>query len=151
MGKRCSNSQFWIRDVVQGSLGFIQSHGSHPIISLPQPLLPCSFFFLLLYLFYSCIPYLFFFSLKATLDFLTVHKLRLHAPNAGDMGLIPGWGTKIRHATGATKKNFFLVNFKKFKKAAFQFSKKALRLSCDSGFPWFCCDMQDKQGFSLLA
>ena len=49
------------------------------------------------------------------------------------------------------KKIFFLVNFKKFKKAAFQFSKKALRLSCDSGFPWFCCDMQDKQGFSLLA
>ena len=30
---------------------------------------------------------------------LVVHKwLRLHSPNAGGMGLILGWGTKIPHA-----------------------------------------------------
>ena len=29
---------------------------------------------------------------------LVVQWLRLHAPNAGDTGSIPGWGTKIPHA-----------------------------------------------------
>ena len=27
-----------------------------------------------------------------------VQWLRLHSPNAGGTGLIPGWGTKIKHA-----------------------------------------------------
>ena len=113
------------------------------MISLPQSRLPRSFFFLL-YLFYSCIPYLFlfFFFFKATLG-----TSWLHASNAGDVGLIPGWGSKIRHATRCYKKKFFLRNFKKCKKTTFKFSKKALKLSCDSGFPWFCCDIQDKWGF----
>ena len=30
---------------------------------------------------------------------LVVQWLRLCAPNAGGMGLVPGWGTKILHAT----------------------------------------------------
>ena len=30
---------------------------------------------------------------------LAVQWLRLHAPSADGMGLIPGWGTKILHAT----------------------------------------------------
>ena len=30
---------------------------------------------------------------------LAVQWLRLQAPNAGDTGLIPGWGTKILYAT----------------------------------------------------
>ena len=30
---------------------------------------------------------------------LAVQWLRLQAPNARDTGLIPGWGTKILHAT----------------------------------------------------
>ena len=29
---------------------------------------------------------------------LAVQWLRLYAPSAGSMGLIPGWGTKIPHA-----------------------------------------------------
>ena len=31
-------------------------------------------------------------------NFLVVQWLRLHASNAGGMGLIPVWGTKIPHA-----------------------------------------------------
>ena len=36
--------------------------------------------------------------------------LRLHASNAGDLGSIPDWGTKISHATQCSqkKKNYFL-------------------------------------------
>ena len=30
---------------------------------------------------------------------LAVQWFRFHAPNAGDMGSIPGWGTKIQYAT----------------------------------------------------
>ena len=37
---------------------------------------------------------------------LAVHWLRLHVPNAGYTGLIPGWGTKIPHAMGGqSRKN----------------------------------------------
>jgi len=32
---------------------------------------------------------------------LVIQWLRLHAPNAGDQGLIPGKGTKIPHADSA--------------------------------------------------
>ena len=32
-------------------------------------------------------------------DFLVVQWLRLHASTAGGTGSIPGWGTKIPHAT----------------------------------------------------
>ena len=32
-----------------------------------------------------------------------VQWLRLHAPNAGGMGLIPGWGTKIPYVVGMGK------------------------------------------------
>ena len=35
--------------------------------------------------------------------FLAVQQVRLCAPNARSMGLIPGWGTKILHANGAAK------------------------------------------------
>ena len=35
---------------------------------------------------------------------LAVQWLRRHAPNAGGMGLIPGWGTKIPHAAWHGKK-----------------------------------------------
>ena len=35
---------------------------------------------------------------------LKVQWLRLHASNAGDVGSIPGQGTKILHATGCGKK-----------------------------------------------
>ena len=34
-----------------------------------------------------------------------VQWLRLHASHAGDMSLIPGWETKISHATGHQKKD----------------------------------------------
>jgi len=33
-----------------------------------------------------------------------VQWLRLHAPIAGGMGSIPGWGTKIPHAVKSSKK-----------------------------------------------
>ena len=36
---------------------------------------------------------------KVDRDFRGVQRLRLWAPNAGGMGSIPGWGTKIPHAT----------------------------------------------------
>ena len=36
---------------------------------------------------------------------LVVQWLRLHASHAGDMSLIPGWETKISHATGHQKKD----------------------------------------------
>ena len=36
--------------------------------------------------------------------FLAVQRLRLHTFTAGGMGLIPGWGTKIPHATRCSKK-----------------------------------------------
>ena len=36
---------------------------------------------------------------------LVVQWLRLHAPNAEGMGLIPGQGTKIPHAVGVAKIN----------------------------------------------
>ena len=36
---------------------------------------------------------------------LVVQWLRLHASNAGGMGSIPGWGTKIPHAMECGKKN----------------------------------------------
>jgi len=41
---------------------------------------------------------------------LAVHWLRLHTSTAGGMGSIPGWGTKILHATRKTwpKKKRFL-------------------------------------------
>ena len=35
---------------------------------------------------------------------LAVQWLRLHTSNAEDVGLIPGWGTKISHAAGVTAK-----------------------------------------------
>ena len=40
--------------------------------------------------------------------------LRLHAPNARGMGSIPGWGTKIPHATGwgQKKKDVHLYLFR---------------------------------------
>ena len=43
-------------------------------------------------------------------DLLVVQWFRLCASNAGGMGLIPGWGTKIPHATwrGKKKKRYFL-------------------------------------------
>ena len=47
---------------------------------------------------------------------MVVQWLRLHSPNAGGAGLIPGWGTKIKHATqhGPKKKMgeylLFLLN-----------------------------------------
>ena len=31
---------------------------------------------------------------------LVAQQLRLHAPNAGDMGSNPGWGARILHAAG---------------------------------------------------
>ena len=40
---------------------------------------------------------------------LAVEWLRLHAPNAGDTSLIPGWKTKILNAAGMVK-FFFLIN-----------------------------------------
>ena len=33
-----------------------------------------------------------------------VQWLRFHASNAGGVGLVPGWGTKIPHAVGMHKK-----------------------------------------------
>ena len=36
---------------------------------------------------------------------LEVQGLGLHAPNAGDTGLIPGWGTKNPHVTQHSQKN----------------------------------------------
>ena len=36
---------------------------------------------------------------------LVVQWFRLCASTAGDVGLIPGWGTKILHATGHSQKN----------------------------------------------
>ena len=33
-----------------------------------------------------------------------VQWLRLHTPNARDIASIPGWGTKISHATQCSKK-----------------------------------------------
>ena len=36
---------------------------------------------------------------------LVVQWLRLCASTAGDVGLIPGWGTKIPHAIGHSQKN----------------------------------------------
>ena len=35
---------------------------------------------------------------------LAVQWLRLHAPTAGGVGSIPGWGTKILHALWCGKK-----------------------------------------------
>ena len=35
---------------------------------------------------------------------LVVQRLRLHASNAGGVGSIPGWGTKIPHAAGSVAK-----------------------------------------------
>ena len=35
---------------------------------------------------------------------LVVQRLRLHAPNAGGEGLIPGWGAKMSHAAGHCQK-----------------------------------------------
>ena len=40
---------------------------------------------------------------------LAVQWLRLHAPNAGGPGLIPGWGTKIPHAAQQGLKNKIMV------------------------------------------
>ena len=44
---------------------------------------------------------------------LAVQWLRLQAPNARDTGLIPGWGTKILHATwfGQKKKKKRTLSF----------------------------------------
>ena len=36
---------------------------------------------------------------------LVVQWLRICASTAGDVGLIPGWGTKIPHAIGHSQKN----------------------------------------------
>ena len=36
---------------------------------------------------------------------LAVQWLRLHAPDVGDMGLIPSWGTKLAHAAGHGQNN----------------------------------------------
>ena len=41
---------------------------------------------------------------QPTRDFLAVQWLRLHASNAGGTGLIPGWVTKIPHATWHSQK-----------------------------------------------
>ena len=38
-------------------------------------------------------------EIKISRTSLGVQWLRLCTPNAGGMGLIPGWGTKIPHAT----------------------------------------------------
>ena len=43
--------------------------------------------------------------------------LGLHTSKAGSMGLIPGWETKIPHATQCIKKKFF---FKILKEKHFQ-------------------------------
>ena len=38
-------------------------------------------------------------SRNSSANSLVVLRLRLHAPSARDVGSIPGWGTKIPHAT----------------------------------------------------
>ena len=43
-------------------------------------------------------------SLKKSGTSLAVQWLRLHASTAGSAGLIPGWGTKIPHATTRQQK-----------------------------------------------
>ena len=53
---------------------------------------------------------------KTSRDFLAVQWLRLHTSTAGGVGLIPGQGTKIPHATqpSKTKQNSGLQSFLEF-------------------------------------
>ena len=51
---------------------------------------------------------------------LAVQWLRLHASNAGDMGWIPGRGTKIPHASRCSKKKKKSQNTRLFLRAIFQ-------------------------------
>ena len=41
---------------------------------------------------------------------MAVQWLRLYTSTAGDMGSVPGWGTRIPHASQYGQKKFFLIN-----------------------------------------
>ena len=41
---------------------------------------------------------------------MEVQWLRLYTSTAGDMGSIPGWGTRIPRASQYGQKKFFLIN-----------------------------------------
>ena len=43
---------------------------------------------------------------------MVVQWLRLHTSTAGDMGLIPGWGTKVPHALRGVAKKKKKIKFK---------------------------------------
>ena len=79
--------------------GLVRIYG-HPVSSSPPFL---SLFAASPYLFSPSIPVLF--KIHSLETSLVVQWLRLHAPNVGDMGLIPGWGTKILHAAWHDTKN----------------------------------------------
>ena len=71
--------------------------------------------------------------------FLVVQWLRLHTSNAGDVDSIPGWGTKIPHATHHGKKkqqHTFLADFRLSSKSL---PRNYLQLLYD----WHCSGDQD--------
>ena len=58
-------------------------------------------------------------------DFLIGHWLRLHASTAGNAGSVPGWETKIPHASwyGQKKKKFLMYQYIFFKMFVYEVSE----------------------------
>ena len=61
---------------------------------------------------------------------MAVQWLRLYTSTAGDMGSVPGWGTRIPHASQYGQKNFFLINKGKEKECNWFRIILCIQLSC---------------------
>ena len=80
---------------------------------------------------------------------LAVQWLRLHAANAGGVGLIPGWGTKIPHAALCGQK--ILKNKQPFMSFPWlQFSAIASHLSVSQHASWNSQDLKSSPASPLL-